>query len=137
MSNLISKFLSQPMTILRWSSGGKGRSSCVASDTMVWAVANAIDLTANFESQVEQSFAMLDLQLTDAGSARTHLLSVQVILSHIRDRDVFDLLWQDWIGPDPAHWPQRSCFESALAPGLLIELVVTAAPKTATLMHAQ
>jgi hypothetical protein len=72
------------MIIKRWSSSGKGRSSCVALDGMVWTVANAMDMTANFESQVAQSFAMLDMHLTEALSARTHILSLQVILADIR-----------------------------------------------------
>jgi enamine deaminase RidA (YjgF/YER057c/UK114 family) len=125
------------MIIKRWSSSGKGRSSCVALDGMVWTVANAMDMTANFESQVAQSFAMLDMHLTEALSARTHILSLQVILADIRHFEVFDALWKDWIGPDPAHWPQRACYQAVLTPGLMIELVAIAATASAKLLHIQ
>jgi enamine deaminase RidA (YjgF/YER057c/UK114 family) len=125
------------MIIKRWSSSGKGRSSCVALDGMVWTVANAMDMTANFESQVAQSFAMLDMHLTEALSARTHILSLQVILTDMKHLGTFDALWQDWIGPDPAHWPQRACYQSALTPGLLVELIATAAPASTRLLHIQ
>ena len=74
---------------------------------------------------------MLEAHLLEAGSARTHLLSVQVIPSNIENRGVFDGLWQEWIGPNSEHWPQRACFQSALAPGLLVELVAVAAPVSA------
>ncbi len=138
MNNLISKLMSpEPTTIQRWPSSGKGRSSCVSYSGMVWAVATAIDDTADLASQVNQSLALLELLLGDAGSSRHHMLSVQVILAHASDRNVFDAIWQTWIGPDPKHWPQRSCVQSALAPGMLIELVVTAAPSSAQILQIQ
>jgi enamine deaminase RidA (YjgF/YER057c/UK114 family) len=136
MNKLISKLMSpEPTTIQRWASSGKGRSSCVSYSGMVWAVATAIDDTADLASQVDQSLALLDMLLSDAGSSRHHLLSVQVILTHASDRDAFDAIWQTWIGPNPAHWPQRSCVQSALAPGMLVELVVTAAPGSAQILQ--
>ena len=98
---------------------------------MVWTVANATDFSAGFDEQVRQSLQMLEAHLQEAGSARTHLLSLQVILTDIANRDAFDRQWQAWIGPDPAHWPQRACFQSGLAPGLQVELVVVAAPVSA------
>ena len=52
---------------------------------------------------------------------------VQVILVDISMRDAFDALWQAWIGPDPQHWPQRAVHGGALAPGLLLEVMATAA----------
>jgi enamine deaminase RidA (YjgF/YER057c/UK114 family) len=116
------------MTINRWASNARGRSRTVAYDGLVWTVANATDPSADFETQVAQSLAMLEAHLTEAGSARTHLLSLQVILTEIANRDAFDQQWWEWIGPDPGHWPQRVCFQADLAPGLLVELVAVAAP---------
>ncbi|MES2972584.1 MAG: RidA family protein [Pseudomonadota bacterium] len=116
------------MQIERWPSSGKGRSRTVAYNGMVWTVANATDSAAPFEEQVAQSLQMLERHLVEAGSARTQLLSVQVMLADIADRAAFDARWQPWIGPNPEHWPQRACFQSTLAPGLLVELVAVAAP---------
>ena len=116
------------MQVERWPSSGKGRSRSVAYGNVVWTVANAIDTSAGFEAQALESLRMLESHLLEAGSARTHLLSVQVILSNIENRGAFDRLWQEWIGSNPEHWPQRACFQSALAPGLLLELVAVAAP---------
>src|SRR5688572_4725530 len=119
------------MQIERWTSSSKGRSRSVAYGGVIWTVANAIDTSAAFEAQAIESLSMLDAHLTEAGSARTHLLSLQVIVSNIEDRGTFDRLWQEWIGSNPEHWPQRACFQSALAPGLLVELVAVAAPRSA------
>ena len=71
---------------------------------------------------------MLEAHLAMTGSARTHLLSLQVMLTDISNRGAFDALWKQWIGSNPEHWPQRACFQAALAPGLLVELVAVAAP---------
>jgi hypothetical protein len=42
---------------------------------MVWTVANAMDMTTDFELQLAQSFAVLDKHLTASASAR--LLHIQ------------------------------------------------------------
>jgi enamine deaminase RidA (YjgF/YER057c/UK114 family) len=49
------------------------------------------------------------------------------LLADIADRPAFDQRWCTWIGDEPGHWPQRAVFGAALAPGLLIEIVATAA----------
>ena len=56
-------------------------------------------------------------------------------MTDIATRNEFEQYWSPWIGSDPAHWPQRACYQSGLAPGLLIELVVVAAAATATNIH--
>jgi len=77
------------MAVHRWTGGAKGRSRSVAYGGVVWTVANAFDASAGFETQVTETFAMLEAHLIQAGSARTHLLSVQVILSDIENRGAF------------------------------------------------
>ena len=115
------------MTIERWPSGAPGRSRAVAHGGLVWVVANATDATAALDAQIQQTLARLDASLREAGSARARLLSVQVFLHDIADRDAFNQRWLDWIGADPAAWPQRACVQSELAGGLLIEVVAVAA----------
>jgi enamine deaminase RidA (YjgF/YER057c/UK114 family) len=118
------------MRVQRWSGSATGRNRAVAFGDLVWTVANATDTAASFEGQAAQTLRMLESHLVEAGSARTHLLSLQVLVADIADRGTFDRLWQEWIGPNPAHWPQRACFQSALAPGLLVELIAVAAPRS-------
>ena len=119
------------MNILRWPASGPGRSRTVAHAGLVWTVANARDASADFDTQVAQSLQMLDAHLQEAGSGRARLLSLQVILADIAQRGAFDRHWQEWIGPDPAHWPQRACYQAVLAPGLQVELLAVAALVTA------
>ena len=114
--------------ITRWPSGAPGRSRTVRHGDTVYTVANARHLPAPFDAQVIESLAMLDAHLAEAGSSRAGLLSIQVLLTDIAQRPEFDRHWLAWIGDDPAHWPQRACWQAALAPGLMIELIAVAAP---------
>lgn len=115
------------MHIDRWPSPSPGRSRMVSHAGLVWTVANARDTSQPFEAQVAESLQMLEAHLQQAGSARTHILSLQVLLTDIDRRAAFDTQWQAWIGPHPEHWPQRACYQAQLAPGLLVELVAVAA----------
>ncbi len=110
----------------RWGSGVQGRSHTVSHGHMVWTVSNARDLSGNFVAQVHETLEFLDASLTQAGSSRQRLLSVQVILADIKDRDRFNEIWCQWVGDNPAHWPQRAVFGASLAPGLLLEVIATA-----------
>lgn len=113
--------------IVRWPGGAPGRSRIVRHGDTVYTVANARRPSAPFADQVGESLAMLDAHLAEAGASRASLLSVQVLLADIADRPEFDRHWLAWIGDDPSHWPQRSCCQAALAPGLTIELIAVAA----------
>ena len=117
----------EPSKIERWRGPAEGRSRMVAFGELVWAVSNASTPGADFEAQVFETLQRLDQSLREAGSDRGRLLSVQVILADVSMRGAFDALWQAWIGPDPLHWPQRAVHGGALAPGLLLEVVATAA----------
>ena len=114
------------MKIERWAGSAVGRSQAVACGDLVWTVANARRTNEGFAVQVAETFALLEQNLQRAGSSRRHLLSVQVLLTDIANRDEFDRLWCQWIGDDREAWPQRACYGAALAPGLLVELIVTA-----------
>lgn len=116
-----------PTKIERWRGPAAGRSRTVAFGELVWTVSNASTPGADFEAQVVETLQRLDQSLREAGSDRGRLLSVQVILVDVSMRDAFDAFWQAWIGPDPQHWPQRAVHGGALAPGLLLEVVATAA----------
>ena len=114
-------------SIVRWPGGAPGRSRIVRHGDTVYTVANARRPSAPFADQVVESLAMLDAHLAEAGTSRTRLLSIQVLLTDIAERSEFDRHWLAWIGDDPSHWPQRACYQAALAPGLMIELIAVAA----------
>lgn len=115
------------MNIERWRGSAAGRSRTVAFGTLVWTVSNASTPGADFDAQAVETLQRLDQALREAGSDRSRLLSVQIILADIAMREAFDGLWQAWIGPDPGHWPQRAVFGGSLAPGLMLEVIATAA----------
>lgn len=115
------------MKIERWPSSAPGRSRTVAAGPWIWTVATVSRSIDSWEEEARECLAVLDRHLQEAGSDRSRLLSVQVILADIQERSKFEALWQGWIGVDPAHWPQRACFQAGLAPGLRVELVAVAA----------
>jgi len=51
------------MTVHRWTGVAKGRSRSCAYGGVVWTVANAFDASAGFETQVTETFAMLEAHL--------------------------------------------------------------------------
>lgn len=114
------------MKIERWGSGVKGRNYTVACNNTVWTVSNAKNLSGNFAAQVHETLGFLDTFLNEAGTSRDCLVSVQVILANIGDRDQFNEIWCEWVGNNPENWPQRAVFAATLAPGLLLEVIATA-----------
>lgn len=104
-----------------------GRSRAVGYHGLVWAVSNARDSALDFPGQMTQALALLDVSLVAMGTDKTRLLSVQVFLADLGDKPAMDAAWRAWLGPDPAHWPQRACLGVALSDGLLVEIVAVAA----------
>lgn len=115
------------MTIDRWRGSATGRSRMTAFGPLLYLVANTDDSASDFPAQAKRTLELLDANLRDGRSNRSRLLTVQVLLQDIRDKPAFEALWQDWIGPNPEAWPQRSCYEVVLTPTLLIEIVAVAA----------
>jgi enamine deaminase RidA (YjgF/YER057c/UK114 family) len=115
------------MNIDRWKGSAAGRSRASAMGETVWLVANATNPTPDFRDQVGESLSILDATLRETNSSRARLVSVQVLLTDMANKAVFDEMWLAWIGPDPAGWPQRSCLEVGLASGLMVEIVAVAA----------
>ncbi len=110
----------------RWGTGAVGRNHTVARGDLVWSVSNATTAGAEFGTQVLQTLDFLASSLEKAGSGKNNLLSVQVLLSDIANREAFNQHWCEWIGANPENWPQRAVYQAALAPGLSIEVIVTA-----------
>lgn len=93
----------------------------------MWTVATAADTTADLAGQTRQSLEALDRNLADAGSDRTRMLSVTVYLADITTKAQMDAVWNEWVGEDWRHWPQRACVGAPLAGDTLVEIVVLAA----------
>jgi len=113
------------MTIERWQGSAKGRNRAVRHGDTVYTVATAPG--ADIQSQTRAALAAIDANLADAGSDKTRLLSVQIFLADMAQKEAMDEVWNAWIGPDWENWPQRACVGAPLAGDTLVEIVVTAA----------
>ncbi len=89
---------------------------------LVWALGMSDDFTLPVAAQARRAFANLDRVLAELGTDKTRILSATVILHDIGNKPLTDEIWAEWIGGDPAHWPERSCHGAALHAGNQIEI---------------
>ena len=86
----------------------------------------ASDKTVDIGKQTEQILARLEELLTGAGTDKTRLLSANIFLSDMADKDGFNGVWTTWLPPE--YMPTRAVIGSSdLGAGVRIEIVVTAA----------
>ncbi len=104
-----------------------GRNAGTKCNGFAWAVATDRGRAADVHAQTVAALAEIDRVLGELGTDRTRLLSCTVYLPQIELKAEMDRAWCDWIGEDPAHWPQRACVEAGLAGDTLVEIAVVAA----------
>ena len=115
------------MTITRIPSSAAGRSRGSTYGDLVFAVATAPGDTGSITEQTRETLAALDAALAEGGTDKRRILQATVYIADMDDKAAMDRVWGEWIGPDPAHWPQRACVGTALAGGTLVEIVLIAA----------
>ena len=93
---------------------------------LVWAIGMSDDLSLPAEQQMHRAFKNLDNVLKEVGTDKRQIISATVILNDIETKPMMDKVWAQWIGNDPAHWPERSCFGVNLHAGNCIEIKVVA-----------
>lgn len=77
-------------------------------------------------AQMREVLAKIDELLAKAGTDRTRILHVQMWLDDVRDFDEVNAVWDAWMPME--HAPARSSGQGRMAkPGMLVELIVTAA----------
>lgn len=103
-----------------------GRNKSSAYKDLVWTVATAADTTVGIEQQSQLTLETIQQNLLELGSDKTQILSAQVYIANMADKPVMDAVWQQWLGDDPQHWPQRACLGVDLEGEVLIEVTVTA-----------
>lgn len=113
--------------VLRSAGAAEGRSSGCAFGPLAFAVATSADKSVDLEEQSGNCFRKLDRVLSELGTDRRFLISATVVLADIDDKNRFDRTWNDWVGTDARHWPQRMCIEATLSKGTLVEISVVAA----------
>lgn len=114
------------MTIKRIEPGKRMSEAVIHGNTVYLAGQVAGDYDAGISEQVQQVLAAVDSALAKAGTSKSNVLTVQVILNNIADFAAMNAVYDTWI--DPANPPARATIEARLAdPRLKVEMIVVAA----------
>ena len=106
---------------------GKLFSAAVEHGGIVYVAGQvADDLSQGAKQQTEQVLRKIDALLAAAGTSKSRILSANVWLTDIRNREEMNAAWTAWA--DPANLPARATVEAKLAdPKMLVEIMVTCA----------
>ena len=114
------------MSITRHEPGKRMSQAVVHGNTVYLAGQVATDYNGTIEKQTGEVLAAIDKLLAEAGTSKSKLLSVQVVLNNIADFAAMNTVYDAWI--DPANPPARACVEARLAdPDLRVEMTAVAA----------
>ncbi|MCV2444365.1 RidA family protein [Acinetobacter bereziniae] len=86
----------------------------------------ATDLTLDIKGQTQQTLDMIDRFLADAGTDKSHIMSVMIFLKDIEnDYAAMNVVWDAWCSDIEAL--PRTCVEAKLyRPDVLVEMTVVA-----------
>jgi enamine deaminase RidA (YjgF/YER057c/UK114 family) len=116
------------MAIERFYENDKMSKYVIHNGTVYMSGQVADDPSQDFEGQLTQILAKLDVQFAEIGIDRTHMLSVMVWIDDYRKWGRLNAIWVKWV-PE-GHKPVRSCVEAKLAfPEYQVEIAVVAALK--------
>jgi enamine deaminase RidA (YjgF/YER057c/UK114 family) len=105
----------------------KRRSDMVRYDNHLYIGGQvATDLSGDIEAQTHEVLTGIEQLLLSAGSDRTRVLSVRILLAHREDYEGLNRVWDEFF---PAgHAPTRACTLAQLIdPGWRVEMIVVAA----------
>ena len=85
----------------------------------------ATDLSGGIKEQTLDILKKIEGYLAEAGTDKSRLLTATFYFKDYKDKEAMTEAWNTWI--DPAQQPARMCVGCELAPGMLIEIVVSAA----------
>lgn len=86
----------------------------------------AEDLNLDIQGQTQQTIEIIDRLLADAGTDKSHIMSVTIYLKNIeQDYAAFNTIWDMWVADIEAL--PRTCIEAKLYdPRVLVEMTVVA-----------
>ena len=101
------------MSIKRIAPGPRMSKAVVHGDT-VYLAGQVADKAAgkSVAEQTQDILSIIDGLLAEAGTDKTRLLSVTVVLRDIRDAPAMNRAWDAWL--DPAHKPARMTIQAPL-----------------------
>lgn len=86
----------------------------------------ADDTSQNTKGQTKQILDKIDALLAAAGTSKSKVLSANIWVTDIRNREAMNEAWTAWM--DPANPPARATVEAKLAsPDVLVEIMMTCA----------
>ncbi len=106
---------------------GKLFSAAVEHGGLVYVAGQvADDLAQGAKGQTEEVLKKIDAILAASGTSKSKILSANVWVTGIRNRDEMNAAWTAWA--DPSNLPARATVEAKLAdPRMLVEITVTCA----------
>ncbi len=114
------------MSIIRHEPGTVLSGAVEAAGLVFVAGQVADDLAQGIKGQTEQVLAKIDALLAKAGSNKSKIVSANVWVTDIRNREAMNAAWIAWL--DPQHPPARATVEAKLAdPRMLVEIACVAA----------
>lgn len=103
-----------------------GRNKSSAYKDLVWTVATSSNTSVGIEQQTALTLETIQANLIELESDKSRIVSAQVYIANMADKPLMDAVWQQWLGDNPNHWPQRACLGVDLEGDVLIEVTVTA-----------
>lgn len=100
------------MTIKRLAEEARLSGATVAGGFIFLAGQVADDASLDAEGQTADILAQIDALLAEAGTDKTALLQVQIVLTDIAEAPLMNRAWDRWL--DPAHKPARMTIEAKL-----------------------
>jgi enamine deaminase RidA (YjgF/YER057c/UK114 family) len=114
------------MGIRRLAEEGRLSGAVVHGGLVYLAGQVADDSSLDTEGQTADILAQIDALLAEAGTGKTGLLSVTVVLADIRDAPAMNRAWDRWL--DPAAKPARMTIQAPLVdPAWRVEITGIAA----------
>jgi enamine deaminase RidA (YjgF/YER057c/UK114 family) len=116
------------MAVIRHHVGKRLSEIAIHNGTVYLAGQIAEDTAQDAEGQTREVLGHIDRLLQEAGSDKTHLLSVQIYLADMVHFRAMNAVWDEWVAQGDT--PPRATVEAKLAnPECLVEIVVVAAQK--------
>jgi enamine deaminase RidA (YjgF/YER057c/UK114 family) len=114
------------MEIKRLHVGKTLSDTAIHNGTVYLAGQIAEDLTQNIEGQTREVLGHIDRLLAEADSDKSRILMCQIFIADIKDFPAMNAVWNEWVSAGSA--PPRATVQAGFPrPGLLVEMVVTAA----------
>jgi enamine deaminase RidA (YjgF/YER057c/UK114 family) len=114
------------MTLSRLNPHAGILADAVAANGFVFTAGQVADNpNEDIRGQTRQVLAQIDKALAHFGTDKSKIVSANIWLSDIRNREAMNEIWKAWV--DPNNLPARATVEAKLAdPRMLVEIAVVA-----------